>query len=81
MCSNLSGVAKTLILGYNNTTLVTVLCGMVGSPGGWHLVPHLPAPASLMQLTEHCHRLTDFTHCPAWIVPGVFGIGYAAAMT
>ena len=59
--------------------LVTVLCGMVGSPGGWHLVPHLPAPASLMQLTEHCHRLTDFTHCPAWIVPGVFGIGYAGS--
>ena len=49
--------------------LVTVLCGMVGSPSGWHLVPHLPAPASLMQLTEHCHRLTDFTHCPAVVHP------------
>ena len=59
--------------------LVTVLCGMVGSPSGWHLVPHLPAPASLVQLTEHCHRLTDFTHCPAWIVPGVFSIGYAGS--
>ncbi|MEC7663950.1 MAG: 2-dehydro-3-deoxygalactonokinase, partial [Pseudomonadota bacterium] len=57
--------------------LVTVLCGMVGSPGGWHLVPHLPAPASLMQLAEHCHRLTEFTHCPAWIVPGVSGAGHA----
>ena len=46
-----------------------------GQPGGWHLVPHLPAPASLLQLAEHCHRLT--THCPAWIVPYVSGTGHA----
>ena len=61
--------------------LVTVLCGMVGSPGGWHLVPHLPAPASLMQLTEHCHRLTDFTIAQHGLFQASLARAMPAAMT
>ena len=59
--------------------LVTILCGMVGSPSGWQLVPHLPAPASLLQLAQNCHFLSEFGPCPAWIVPGVSGTGIAGS--
>ena len=57
--------------------LNTLLSGMVGSPGGWRLVPHLPSPVSLAQLAQHSQPLPEFAPCPAWIVPGVSGTGAA----
>lgn len=57
----------------------TVMCGMVGSPGGWQFVPHVSAPASLQQLAKNCVLLDAFTACPTWIVPGVSGTGIAGS--
>ena len=59
--------------------LTTLLGGMVGSPAGWQLVPHLPSPVSLKQLAQYSQPLPEFTPCPAWIVPGVSGTGVAGS--
>lgn len=59
--------------------LTTLMSGMMGSPSGWQHVPHLPSPTSITQLAQHSQLATEFTHCPAWIVPGVSGTGIAGS--
>ena len=59
--------------------LTTLMSGMVGSPSGWQHVPHLPGPTSIAQLAQHSHPVTEFTPCPAWVVPGVSGTGISGS--
>lgn len=55
----------------------TVMSGMVGSPGGWLEVPHVPCPASPRSLATGARCIKNFGYGGAWILPGVAGRGAA----
>jgi 2-dehydro-3-deoxygalactonokinase len=55
----------------------TILSGMVGSPGGWIEVPHIPCPANPMALAAGARAIDGFGYGGAWILPGVAGQGVA----
>ena len=50
---------------------------MVGSPGGWIEVPHIPCPANPMALAAGARAIDGFGYGGAWILPGVAGQGVA----
>lgn len=50
--------------------LPAILCGMIGSTLGWHVVPYLDCPADLPAVQAGLQRV-DAPGAPVWIVPGL----------
>ncbi|CAI1867787.1 2-dehydro-3-deoxygalactonokinase [Serratia liquefaciens] len=57
--------------------LPVVMAGMVGSQQGWHEVAYITQPCGLKNLAAGAMKFTTDWGSPAWIIPGVQGLGLA----
>ncbi len=62
---------NSLVADPDASQLPVVLCGMVGSPLGWHAVPNVPCPQQVDRLAETITRVPDTSGRAIGIVSGV----------